>query len=102
MTPSARTKPCLPKLAAGLSIVIGFLVAHLLRAAPARAESFRVATYNIENYLDEPTETRPAKTAEAKAKVCDAILALKPDVLALQEMGNAKTFEEFRKSLASR
>ncbi len=78
------------------------LVCFLLYSATAHAETFRVATYNVENYLDEATETRPAKSPEAKAKVCENILALKPDVLALQEMGSLKAFEEFRQSLASR
>ena len=36
----------------------GFL--HILFAATAwTAETFRVATYNLENYLDEPAGTRP-------------------------------------------
>ena len=83
-------------------MIFRLLVVLLFCAAPSWAGTFRVATYNIENYLDEPTETRPAKTAEAKAKVCETILALKPDVLALQEMGSARTFEEFRKTLASK
>jgi hypothetical protein len=34
------------------------------------AETFRVATYNVENYLDQPTESRKfVKSARAKAKV---------------------------------
>jgi len=63
------------------------------------AESFRVATYNVENYLDEPTQTRIAKSAEAKAKVRDSILALKPDVIALQEIGALSALQELRASL---
>src|SRR6187200_1417687 len=64
-------------------------------AAPvAHSETFRVATYNVENYLDEPTETRPSKSAESKAKVCENIAALRPDVLALQEMGSLKAFAQ--------
>jgi hypothetical protein len=52
------------------------------------AETFRVATYNVENYLDQPTETRHVvKSPEAKAKICESIEAMKPDVLALEEMG---------------
>jgi endonuclease/exonuclease/phosphatase family metal-dependent hydrolase len=74
----------------------------LALAAPAllRAENFRVVTYNVENYLDQPTEsrTRP-KSAEAKAKVREGILALKPDVLALQEMGSTNALLELRNSL---
>jgi endonuclease/exonuclease/phosphatase family metal-dependent hydrolase len=67
----------------------------------ARAETFRVATYNVESYLDVATETRPVKSAEARAKVRESILALKPDVLALEEMGSRSALEELRRSLAA-
>ena len=75
------------------------LLALLLCARFAGAETFRVATYNLESYLDQPTETRPAKLAAAKAKVRESILALKPDVLALQEMGRTNALLELRDSL---
>jgi len=65
------------------------------------AETFRVASYNVENYIEEPTQTRHAKSAEAKAKVRESILALKPDVLALQEMGSVGALQELRESLGS-
>src|SRR5258708_7486702 len=65
------------------------------------AETFRVATYNVENYLDEPTQTRVAKSAESKARVRDCILALKPDVIALQEIGSPGALQELRASLKS-
>ncbi len=74
------------------------LVAWLVAFA-GRAEAFRVATYNVETYLDEATQTRKVKTAEAKAKVRESILALKPDVLALQEMGSVSALLELRDSL---
>jgi len=64
------------------------------------AETFRVATYNVENYLDQPTESRPhVKSNEAKAQVCESIRALNPDVLALEEMGGAQELLELRNSL---
>src|SRR2546423_6253099 len=63
------------------------------------AETFRVATYNVENYLDEATHTRHAKSPEAKAKIRESILALKPDVIALQEMGSLSALQELRGSL---
>lgn len=64
------------------------------------AETFRVATYNVENYLDQPTESRPhTKTPEARAKVCESIRSLNPDVLALEEMGGADALLELRDSL---
>jgi endonuclease/exonuclease/phosphatase family metal-dependent hydrolase len=66
----------------------------------AAAETFCVATYNLENYLDQPTESRPRiKSAEAKAKIRESIRALKPDVLALQEMGGTNALLELRDSL---
>jgi endonuclease/exonuclease/phosphatase family metal-dependent hydrolase len=67
----------------------------------AGADTFRVATYNVENYLDEATQTRYVKSAEAKAKVRESILALKPDVLALEEMGSTNALLELRNSLKS-
>ena len=80
---------------------LGCVGVFLIWLSPALlwAESFRVATYNLENYLDEPTQTRSAKSAEAKAKIRESILALKPDVLALQEIGSIRALEELRASL---
>ncbi len=75
------------------------LPALLLCARLTGAETFRVATYNVENYLDEATQARFAKSLEAKAKVRESILALKPDVIALQEMGTTNALLELRDSL---
>jgi endonuclease/exonuclease/phosphatase family metal-dependent hydrolase len=62
--------------------------------------TFRVATYNVENYLDQPTESRHfVKSAEAKAKIRESIRALNPDVLALEEMGTTNALLELRASL---
>jgi endonuclease/exonuclease/phosphatase family metal-dependent hydrolase len=64
------------------------------------AQTFRVATYNLENYLDQPTETRPRpKSDAARAAIRESILALKPDVIALQELGRPATLDELRRSL---
>jgi endonuclease/exonuclease/phosphatase family metal-dependent hydrolase len=70
-----------------------------LCAQISRGETFRVATYNVEGYLDQPTATRPAKSREAKAKVRESILALRPDVLALQELGGTSALLELRGTL---
>lgn len=80
-----------------LMAVLGLVLVSL-----APAETFRVASYNVENYLDRPAGTRRAKTAQARAKVCENILALKPDVLAIQEMGSMIAFKELQASLKSR
>lgn len=78
------------------------LLAALLLAGwpPLRAaETFRVATYNLESYLAEPVGTRPAKSAAAKAKIRESLRALRPDVLALQEVGGPSALAELRDSL---
>jgi endonuclease/exonuclease/phosphatase family metal-dependent hydrolase len=64
------------------------------------AQSFTIATYNVDTYLDQPTQSRPhAKTAEAKVKVRDVICAMNPDVIALEEMGSTNALLELRASL---
>jgi len=69
-------------------------------ASTGPAQTFRVAAYNVEIYLDQPTESRPyVKSAAAKAKVRESIVAMKPDVLALEEMGTTNALLELSTSL---
>ncbi|HOB33657.1 MAG TPA: endonuclease/exonuclease/phosphatase family protein, partial [Verrucomicrobiota bacterium] len=76
-----------------------FLILLASSAAPG-AQTFRVATYNVENYLDRPTETRRVtKSPEAKARVRESIRTLKPDIIALQEIGSVSALLELRDSL---
>jgi len=64
------------------------------------AETFRVATYNLENYLDTATESRPnPKTSASRARIRETILQMKPDVVALQEIGRISALMELRDSL---
>ncbi len=68
-----------------------------------RADTFRVATYNVENYLDQPTESRLfVKSDKAKARVCESIRALNPDIIALEEMGSTNALLELRASLKAK
>ncbi|HZO85597.1 MAG TPA: endonuclease/exonuclease/phosphatase family protein [Verrucomicrobiae bacterium] len=60
----------------------------------AAAESFRVATWNLENYLDAPVGSRRAKSPESKAAIREMIRGMKPDVLALQEVGSTNALAE--------
>jgi endonuclease/exonuclease/phosphatase family metal-dependent hydrolase len=78
-----------------------FLFFAFLALSPTllRAEVFRVAAYNLENYLDQPTESRRVKSAEAKAKIRESIRALKPDVISFEEMGSTNALLELRASL---
>jgi endonuclease/exonuclease/phosphatase family metal-dependent hydrolase len=80
----------LTAIAAPLSVV----------ATLSAAETFRVAAYNVENYLDKPTESRKqVKSETAKAKVREVIKAMKPDVIAFEEMGEQSALLELRDSL---
>src|SRR5882724_1273963 len=76
------------------------LGATLTVTAVTAAETFRVAAYNVENYLDQPTTTRHfTKADDAKAKIRETIKAIDPDVLALEEMGTTNALLELRASL---
>jgi len=88
------------KLKAGRLLFATLLV--LLSFLTSRAETFRVAAYNVENYVDQPTESRRSvKSDDGKAKVRESILAMKPDVIALEEMGTTNALMELRASLKS-
>lgn len=85
----------LSRLNARLFLILLFFIPSLLHA-----EMFRIAAYNVENYLDQPTETRrSAKSDEAKAKIRESIRALKPDVISFEEMGSTNALLELRASL---
>lgn len=77
-----------------LLLILGWL------AVDCRAAEFlSVATYNVENYLAGPVPGRTAKTDAGKAKVRDTLLALRADVVALQEMGGTNALLELRDTL---
>jgi endonuclease/exonuclease/phosphatase family metal-dependent hydrolase len=59
----------------------------------------RLATYNLENYLDAPISGRTLKSPEAKAQVHESLLRLRPDVAALQELGSESALLELQASL---
>jgi len=78
---------------------VPILIVALLGSFSAQAGTFRVATYNLESYLDEPTTSRASKTLEAKARVRESIRTARPDILALQEMGEVNALRELQDSL---
>ena len=63
--------------------VLGFPAAR--DQALGAVDSFSVATYNLENYLDESAGPRHPKTEAAKDKIREMIRAMKPDVLAVED-----------------
>jgi endonuclease/exonuclease/phosphatase family metal-dependent hydrolase len=87
-----RAKPC--NMFARV-VMFGWLSLTWLPAA----ESFRVATWNVENYLDAPAGSRRSKSPESKAAIREMIRTMKPDVLALQEVGSTNALMELREGL---
>ena len=79
-----------------LCLVLAGWLAH---AALAGGQVFRVATFNVENYVEDAGSRRPLKPAAARVKVCQSIMALKPDVIALQEMGSTNALMELQGAL---
>ena len=75
------------------------LILLLLPTASLWSATFRVATYNLENYVDTPNRNRPTKSPESKSKIREHIRALTPDVLAVQEIGSTNTLQELREAL---
>jgi len=53
----------------------------------------------VENYVEVATATRHAKSDASKAKVRESILALHPDVLALEEVGSSNALLELQAGL---
>jgi endonuclease/exonuclease/phosphatase family metal-dependent hydrolase len=99
---SGGNQACLTIYSANMKWLCVVIFTFALCTVSFAAETFRVATYNVENYLDQPTETRHAvKSAEAKAKVRESIEAMNPDVLALEEVGTTNALLELRASLKS-
>src|SRR5437868_3640963 len=63
------------------------------------AELFRVASYNLNNYLVAGSESRPAKSTESRRQIRSNLRTLNADVLALEEMGSPDDLAELRGSL---
>ncbi len=63
------------------------------------AEKFRVATYNLENYVDNSASNRPLKSEASREKICENIKELNPDVVAVQEMGSLSLLMDLRQRL---
>jgi endonuclease/exonuclease/phosphatase family metal-dependent hydrolase len=75
------------------------LVLCLFSLCAPGAELFRVATYNVENYILRSNETRSIKPPESRAKIREHLLAIKADVIALQELGGADALQDIQQGL---
>jgi len=65
------------------------------------ATRFKVASFNLENYLLSPLGTRPAKSDQAQVVIRDSIVALDADVIALQEVGGLPALQHLQTTLAA-
>ncbi len=63
------------------------------------ADTFTVATFNVENYFFMKFGIRPVKPEISRAKVAEAVISIRPDVLALQEMGQREALVDLRRRL---
>src|SRR5690606_29784568 len=71
----------------------------LLVALPAAAERVRLVTYNVENYLLAARGGREVKPEAARAKVAEILAGLRPDIIALQELGGPAALEDLGRRL---
>lgn len=78
---------------------IACLLLLISSSALQAADTFTIATYNLENYLDAPTGQRRPKGEASRRKIRESIVALKSDVLALQEIGGTNALLELRSAL---
>lgn len=71
----------------------------------AAQAAITVATYNVENYtlanrmVDGVYRERYPKPEKERAALCRSVVAIAPDVLAVQEMGPQSFLEEFQREL---
>jgi endonuclease/exonuclease/phosphatase family metal-dependent hydrolase len=78
------------------------LVAALLGGGGAQAQArFKVVTYNLENYVLAPVGTREPKSDASRAKIREHLAAIRPDVLAVQEIGDTAALRELQAALKS-
>ena len=78
------------------------IIHALLSLSSFSAQTFTVVTYNVENYFLDDFANRKAKVEASRAKVVETIALIKPDILALQEMGRKEALQELRQRLSKR
>ena len=78
------------------------LLLHGLRGTAAEKPApslFKVATFNLENYHLRPFGNRTAKSAESRRQVVAEIVSIRPDILAVQEIGERDALDELQARL---
>ena len=83
-------------------LIILFLLGVVLGPLGQAQTPIRVASNNVENCILSPIQHRPLKTKLSQAKLVESILAVKPDVLAMQEVGTIKALAKLQKDLEAK
>lgn len=73
-----------------------FSVVLVLVVVPVCGAEFVVASFNLENFVGPNPHRRQVKSPAAKAKIVEALVKIRPDVLAVQEVGQKPRAEELR------
>lgn len=81
--------------------ILGVVLGAWVWALAQGQTLFTVATYNLENYVDVASPGRVPKPPESRAKIQEILLQIRPDVLALQEIGRPSALLELRNALAT-
>lgn len=82
-------------------------VTSRLRAGPSQRHplpsepAFRVATFNVENYLVRPAPGRKPKTESSRDHVARLIAESRADVVALQEVGDADALRDLQRRMGA-
>lgn len=66
---------------------------------PPSAPAFRIATFNVENYLVRPAPGRKPKPESSRAHVARLIVESRADVVALQEVGDNDALRDLQRRL---
>lgn len=77
----------------------GLLCLFVVPGQTNAADSFRVASYNLHNYFLHAGASRPQKSPESQARIKETILAIQPDVLAVQEMSDEAALIHLKNAL---
>lgn len=74
-------------------------MALFIVVAAQGADTFKVVSYNLKNYLDIEVPGRHPKPVEERDRIRKHIVAVQPDVIAFQEVGRESALLELRDSL---
>jgi endonuclease/exonuclease/phosphatase family metal-dependent hydrolase len=58
-----------------------------------------VVSYNVENFHIRPYGSRPVKSVESRSRVAEFLIAIHPDVVAFQEMGEEAALDSLQSAL---